>query len=111
MKSYLERHIELNLQYTNEQEKLYFEELKNLNKSDFIANFTHIVSKIDTSKKEKLIKVVLILGEKVKTGVITEKDLKIILHSLICKGEYLGVQILKILFREIVEFLETKQDI
>lgn len=111
MRSYLERHIELNLQYANEQEKLYFEELKTLKKSDFIANFISIASKIDLDKKEKLIKVILILGEKIKTGVVKEEDLETILHSMICKGEYFGVQLVRLLFKEIVEFIETKQDI
>jgi hypothetical protein len=111
MKSYLERHIELNLQYANEQEKLYFEELESLNKSDFIANFISIASKIDLGKKEKLIKVILILGEKIKRNIITEKDLKLLFDSIICKGEYFGVHLVRLLFKEIVEFIETKQDI
>jgi hypothetical protein len=111
MRSYLERHIELNLQYSNEQEKLYFEELKSLKKTDFTVNFISIASKIDLGKKEKLIKLILILGAKIKTGVATEEDLELILYSMICKGEYFGVQLVKLLFKEIVEFIETKQDI
>lgn len=109
MKSYLEKHIELNLQYANEQEKLFFEELENLKKSDFIANFINLVCKINLDKKN-LIKVVLILGEKIKKNIISEKDLELILYSTI-KGNHFGVNLVNLLFKEIIDFIETKQDI